>query len=44
MKTEDEIFATSQRMPQITRDEEGEAVDIDGGKSQGVLAPSLQNS
>ena len=25
MKTEDEIFATSQRIPQITRDEDGEA-------------------
>lgn len=44
MKTEDEIFATSQRIPQITRDEDGEAIDINGGKGQGVLAPSLQNS
>ena len=44
MKREDEIFATSQRMPQITRDEEGEAIDIDGGKSQGVFARSVQNS
>lgn len=44
MKREDEIFATSQRMPQITRDEEGEAIGIDGGKSQGVFAPSVQNS